>query len=217
MGWFIAPATTRYRFYQTCDNGCRFHMGLDTADPLALTKLTERTWATDRRRFFRQYYDSKSEWVNLTAGEKYYVQGSHTERWGSDHMSVGVEIEMANSTGHHHAMREVQYISISNPHAQFEVSRITVDNVESAGNYKINFQDPSDMKYVKSESVSANATASEMKNAVKAYYSNKFGSDIIVNKTMYLANGTNTTNQTAATKHVFHIQLKKLITGISTA
>jgi len=113
MGWFIAPATASYRFYQTCDHYCRFDMGLDPADPLSLTRLTTRTWSTTRRRFFRQYYDAKSDWVNLTAGEKYYVQGSHVERWGSDHMAVGVEIEMANSTGMHHAMKEVQYLSVS--------------------------------------------------------------------------------------------------------
>lgn len=138
MGWFIAPATTSYRFYMTCDDRCRFDMGLNTSDPLNTTRVLERTWNTDRRRFFRQYYDAKSDWINLTAGEKYYVQGTHKESWGSDHMSVGVEINMTNSTGYHHAMKEVQYISVSNPNATFEVSRVTVDNV-GTGTYKINF------------------------------------------------------------------------------
>jgi hypothetical protein len=32
-------------------------------------------------------------------------------------MAVGVEIEQANSTGHHHAMKEVQYVSMSDPNA----------------------------------------------------------------------------------------------------
>jgi hypothetical protein len=25
-GWFIPPATTRYKFYQTCDNYCRIYL-----------------------------------------------------------------------------------------------------------------------------------------------------------------------------------------------
>lgn len=213
MGWFVAPATTAYRFYQTCDHYCRFDMGLNTSDPLTLTRMATRTWATTRRQYFRQWYDAKSDWVNLTAGEKYYVQGSHVERWGSDHMSVGVEIEMANSTGYHHAMKEVQYISAGNPNASFEVSKVTVDNV-GTGTYKINFQSPN-MTYVPSNSINSNSTAAEMRSAVYNYYASLFGSDVTVNRTMYLANGTNTTNATAATKHIFHIKLRRLISGVS--
>jgi len=194
-------------------------MGLNTSDPLTKTQLTYRSWATTRRQFFRQYYDAKSDWVNLTEGEKYYVEASHREGNGGDHMAVAVEIEQANTTGHHHAMKEVQYISISNPNSVYESSRITVNNVENVGNYKINIQNPKDMKYWKSTDIPANATASQVRNAIKGYYSSRstFGSDITVNKTMYLANGTSTTNETAATMHVFYINLKKLITGTTTS
>ena len=107
-------------------------------------------------------------------------------------------------------------MSISNPNALLEVSRVTVDKVESAGNYRVNFQGP-DLKYLASGPIPANASASEMKNAIASFYSSKFGSDITVNKTMYDVNGISTTNSTAATKHVFHIKLRKLINGVSTA
>jgi hypothetical protein len=49
-------------------------------------------------------------------------------------------------------------VSITNPNASFEVSRVTVDNV-SSGKYKINFQGP-DMKFVPSEEIPADASAS---------------------------------------------------------
>ena len=73
------------------------------------------------------------------------------------------------------------------------------------------------MKFVPSEEIPADASASQMRNAVKSYYYSKFRSDITVNKTMYDVNGISTTNSTAATKHVFHIKLRKLINGVSTA
>lgn len=67
-------------------------MGLDTNDPLNLTKLTGRTWHTNYRHHFRQHYDAKSMWVNLTKNDKYYIQGRHYEGGGGDHFAVGVEI-----------------------------------------------------------------------------------------------------------------------------
>jgi len=63
-------------------------------------------------------------------------------------MAVGVEIEQANSTGHFHAMREVQYVSYHDPNQLNEVTRITVDNVQAGGTYIINFKSPATNKYV---------------------------------------------------------------------
>ena len=63
----------------------------------------------------------------------------HLEGSGSDNMAVGVEIEQANTTGHHHAMKEIQHISISNPNSIHEVSRLVVENPDPSGTYKINF------------------------------------------------------------------------------
>lgn len=50
-----------------------------------------------------------------------------------------------------------------------------------------------------------------MSNAVKDYYWKYFRSHINVNLTLYLANGTNTTNLTEAETIVYHIVMKKLI------
>lgn len=59
------------------------------------------------------------------------------------------------------------------------------------------------------------ASAATVKNGIKFYYSAVFGSDIDVNRTMYLQNGTETTNETLAYDHVYHIRLMKLINGTS--
>jgi len=67
-------------------------------------------------------------------------------------MAVGVEIEQANSSGHLHAMKEVQYVSYLDANAEFETTRITIDNVESAGNYVLNFKSPAN-KWIKSKTI----------------------------------------------------------------
>lgn len=54
-----------------------------------------------------------------------------------------------------------------------------------------------------------------MKSAVKGYYYSFYRSGVVVNKTMYMANSTITTNQTLGTTHIFHITMTKLINGIS--
>jgi hypothetical protein len=66
-----------------------------------------------------------------------------------------------------------------------------------------------------SKEVAADASASTMKNAVKSYYSDNFGSGISVNKTMYDINGTETTNSTNATKIEYYIVLTRLINDMS--
>lgn len=139
-------------------------MGLDTSNPLSKTKLTyKNSWGVERlffrNRASRSEQTARSNWVNLTEGEKYYIEASHLEGTGGDHMAVGVEIEKANTTGHHHAMKEIQYLTMENPNKVFEVSRITIDNPELGGNYKLNFQSPA-MKYVPSTIIAVNSSAS---------------------------------------------------------
>jgi hypothetical protein len=46
---------------------------------------------------------------------------------GSDHFTAAVEFEMANSTGYHHANKEIQLLSI-NPTNNYEIFNITVEN-----------------------------------------------------------------------------------------
>jgi hypothetical protein len=91
-GWFIAPETTSYRFHAVCDDYCDVWMGLNTSDPLNTTKIIERRWISSHRTHWNLISDHKSEWVNLTKGEKYYMYGKHWEHHGSDHFVVGVEI-----------------------------------------------------------------------------------------------------------------------------
>jgi len=62
---------------------------------------------------YRSYFSANranwkiSEWVNLTAGEEYYLNGAMIENTGGDHMQVAVEIEQSAIQKHHHGMKEI--------------------------------------------------------------------------------------------------------------
>lgn len=117
-GWFVAPATTNYRFYLACDDYCSLKLG-NTSNQIANTTLVANNWAaTDYRDFWEtrggHRTDQKriSDWISLTAGEHYYIEGQHLEGNGGDHFTTAVEIEQTEIVGHHHSMKEVQYLSV---------------------------------------------------------------------------------------------------------
>lgn len=117
-GWFIPPATTRYRFYQACDNYCRIYLSNVSGSVDAKERLTYSTSASNYRDWWEashsQRFDMQSEWISLTKDQPYYIQGETFEWTGGDHFSVAVEIEQTNDTvvGHHHSMKEVQYLEV---------------------------------------------------------------------------------------------------------
>ena len=47
-----------------------------------------------------------SEWIALTAGEYYYMEGQHIQGSGGDHFTVSVEIDTPGN-GHINSMREI--------------------------------------------------------------------------------------------------------------
>jgi len=69
---------------------------------------------TGEYRYYRAEDGHKriSEWVELEKGKHYYIEGDMQEGGGSDHFTVSVEIEQKDTKGHHHAVKEVQYLSV---------------------------------------------------------------------------------------------------------
>jgi hypothetical protein len=109
-GWFVAPATTNYRFYIACDDYCDLSLGNTTMVSEEPTKLVSTTSQTDYRDWWETRGSSNkkiSDWVSLTAGEYYYIESYHLEGSGGDHFAAAVEIEKSDAAGHHHAMKEV--------------------------------------------------------------------------------------------------------------
>jgi hypothetical protein len=139
-GWFVAPATTRYRFSMTCDDVCRLFLDDTPGSTDNQTKILDTAYGGYRR--FHYTADNRkrvSDWVNLTEGEHYYINAQHGEWTGGDHLTVAVEIERDNSSaaGHHHSVREVQTVEIKIENNK-DTFRVTVDNPDS-GKYLLNF------------------------------------------------------------------------------
>ena len=92
-----------------CDKNCEFWMSETADDIAAKAKLLEMTGNMGHRQFWIEQNGATmaSKWVTLVAGQKYYIEGRHTETSYSDHFTVAVEIEQTAMTNHHHAMKEV--------------------------------------------------------------------------------------------------------------
>ena len=109
-GWFVAPATTNYRFYIACDDYCMLKLGnvsMVVEDPTELVKTFRGTNYRDWWETSGSEYKKISDWVSLTEGEHYYIEGQHLEGNGNDHFSAAVEIEQSEIVGHHHSMKEI--------------------------------------------------------------------------------------------------------------
>ena len=122
-GWFKAPAAGNYRFFMSCDDACK--LLIDTTNKYdkdapvepSREQIAIRHWATSWRNYLitpeeeasNQY---QSEWIAMEEGEFYSIEGFMLEYTGSDHFTVSMEYEQADTAGHHHANKEVQILSI---------------------------------------------------------------------------------------------------------
>lgn len=217
-GWFIAPATTNYRFYMACDDWCRLNLG-DT--PMNAENTTQINYNTAWNAV-RDYWDINqagnnpnrtSQWIALEEGEHYYIQGQHLEGSGGDHFSVAVEIEATAdnlTVGHHQSMREIQKLTVETGKMR-ETTRINVTNADG-GEYLLIFTNPRNNENVKSERILTTATVGQFANSVKNFYKkNGIGSNIDVNLTQYDADGNVTTNSSLEASRVYHIVLQNVI------
>jgi len=82
----------------------------------------------------------------LNEGEPYYIESEHYEAGGGDHFTASIEIEATSdkdTTGHHHSMKEVQYIAVEAAKV-FESTKFTVTNLDSTGGYILIYTNPND-------------------------------------------------------------------------
>ena len=105
--WFVPPKTTRYRFYMICDDYCLLKMGECPNSFSPLSTMVNHRGHSAQNSFFsnevRRNPATKkvSDWIELTEGEKYYMQAHYAEYGGGDHMKTAVEIEQTEIVGHH--------------------------------------------------------------------------------------------------------------------
>ena len=136
---------------------------------------------------------------------------------GSDHFSVAVEFEMADSVGHHHSRKEVQVIS-ADPDNNFEEFEIRVSGATGTGNYKVMFINPlynpddddSSPNWV-SDEISDDASASTVDSRLSGYFNSIWGSAIDVVRTDYDVDGIETTDSASVASSIYTVTLRKLI------
>lgn len=67
-GWFIPPASTRYRFYQSCDDACDFKMSQTNMDIANVADVLNSDGSTGYRKYFSQENERTriSDWIQLS-------------------------------------------------------------------------------------------------------------------------------------------------------
>jgi len=97
QGWFVPPATTRYRFYMACDDFCKLSLA-STPDNSSLDALEvlldEDKWSARDMKYWKNDSETRvSAWKSLKKGEHYHIAATHGQYGGGEHMAVAVEIE----------------------------------------------------------------------------------------------------------------------------
>ena len=85
-GYLHAPVSGQYRFAISGDDECQLLLGAGD-DPATATLIAQVPGATSPEDWDR-YEEQLSIWVELEAGERYYVEVLHKEGWGGDHVAV---------------------------------------------------------------------------------------------------------------------------------
>jgi hypothetical protein len=214
-GWFIPPVSTEYRFYMACDDYCLLRMG-KTADlgpeGFNATEDIITTWRSADRRLYNKVdgRNRQSEWRFLEANQSYYIESHHIEGSGNDHFTVAVEINQTNSTnvtemvGHHHAMREIQYVGI-HTNDNRDTIRITIENPDG-GEFKLILKEPNG-KLFTSDTLKVGTDTWTFNKAIRQFYWTYWGSNIDVTKKWTDADGNETTTEADAVKMEYNVTL----------
>jgi hypothetical protein len=87
-GYIIAPATGSYTFWISGDDDCEFWLSTD-ANPANRVRLAHITNGWTNALEWNKYASQKSAPVNLTQGQRYYIEVLHKEGGGGDSLAVG--------------------------------------------------------------------------------------------------------------------------------
>eukprot|EP00356_Strombidium_inclinatum_P016702 CAMPEP_0170506134 /NCGR_PEP_ID=MMETSP0208-20121228/53754_1 /TAXON_ID=197538 /ORGANISM="Strombidium inclinatum, Strain S3" /LENGTH=147 /DNA_ID=CAMNT_0010787459 /DNA_START=459 /DNA_END=898 /DNA_ORIENTATION=- len=126
-----------------------------------------------------------SKWVTLEKDKPYYINGTHYEYGGKDYITVAVEIENTDESAldAHSPMFETQRISLQ-AETQWEKTLFTVNDVDKGGEYMLIFSDMN-LKKSYSSKIQVSSTAEEFYEAVKSFYDDTLGTDIVVTREAY--------------------------------
>jgi hypothetical protein len=87
-GYIVAPATGSYTFWISGDDDCEFWLSTD-ANPANRVRVAHITGGWTGALEWNKYASQKSTAVNLTQGQRYYIEVLHKEGGGGDSLAVG--------------------------------------------------------------------------------------------------------------------------------
>ncbi len=94
-GYVIAPATGIYTFYVAGDDSCQLF--LSTSDSqFAKQKIADFSGLTSVQQWTK-YTSQKSVAIQLTVGQKYYIEALQKESGGDDHLEIGWQTPGSNA------------------------------------------------------------------------------------------------------------------------
>ncbi len=76
-GYFKAPATAGYRFYTSCDDWCQLSLSTVNKNPAANTTIYTSNGWSEFRGYLALNGGKRSQWVNLTKDNYYYIELDH--------------------------------------------------------------------------------------------------------------------------------------------
>ena len=110
-------------------------------------------------------------------------------------------------------MKEIQYLGIHTDEVR-DTMRITIENVDD-GEYMLTLVDPESGQMTTSSAITVGCAAWQLRSAIVNHYYTYLGSNIIVDRFIYDADGNETTSTSDAAKYVYNITTKKMINGTS--
>jgi hypothetical protein len=136
----------------------------------------------------------------------------HLDTGGGSHLIVAVEIETADSTEHHHALKAQQYLEIVNVDLP-EKWTIEVTGMDSEI-YKINFIHPTTGVTTQSGEISADSNADNLRTAIDDFFWNNYGG-INVELQYFDADENLLDTSDDAVKYLYTVSLLKRLEGFS--
>ena len=125
-----------------------------------------------------------SKWVDLTAGEYYYIETTLINVVGNAHLTVGMEIDTDDMPpeGHPFLETQVNRFSVGQTDLLRDTLEIRVTDPDG-GTFALAFLVPHNDDIWASSEITAGCTADEMYDAIRGYYWNMFRVNPIVTLT----------------------------------
>lgn len=164
----------------------------DPANPSALSELINRGSYTSWRNW--EFTDNSnigtvfSDWQSLTGGTKYYYEARLNQGEGSMHLSIGVEVAPTSGT-HAWPHQTRQQMNFGARHTLIrDTLIIRVQDIDDLY-FWFAYTDMSSGDFVPSGDIQAGCSADKMKEGIKSYYEDRFGTAPTVSKECFGIDG----------------------------